>query len=123
MLIAGIAAGRLFNSLFPSLILEYGNFRLFRPWSDPLMLLYFIAPLLLGFILSFVWNKSKHLFKEKKLLKRGFNFGIIYWIITIPGMVITYSSFKISLLMAVSWSASIFIQAVCAGIILAKMNK
>ena len=43
-----------FMALIPSLAREYQNPGLFRPWSDPLMMLFFLNPFILGF-LEFVW--------------------------------------------------------------------
>ena len=124
MLIVAILVSQLFNLAFPSLQAEYENANLFRPWSDPKMSIFFAYPFVLGIALAWLWNKIKSIFKEKSLWKRGFSFGLMYWIIaSIPGMIITYSSFKLSLLIVLSWTIMGFIEAVCAGLICAAMNK
>ncbi|MCX6817525.1 MAG: hypothetical protein NTU57_01580 [Candidatus Aenigmarchaeota archaeon] len=110
------------DALFPSLAAEYNNPALFRPWSDPLMSLYFVEPFVLGVIMAWFWNMAKGLIKETDAIKKGVYFGLGYWVITIPGMIMSYSSFPISLLMTVSWSLSIFVQVICAGILFAKLN-
>lgn len=122
MLAVGMVVGQIFSFLFP-LNAEYNNTALFRPWSDPPMSVYFAAPFVLGIILAYIWQRVKTLFKEKNYCGRGTCFGIWYWLVTIPGMIITYSSFQISLLMTLSWSISIFAQGLTAGVIFAKMNK
>lgn len=85
------------------------------------MSIYFVYPFLLGIILAWIWHKIKVLFAGG-YLKRGLSFGFIYWIITIPGMFISYSTFPISLVMVISWSLNGLIQILVAGIILAKTN-
>ena len=122
MLIVGLGMGPISNYLFPKVITEYQNPQLFRAWTDPIMSLYFLHPFLVGFILAWIWNKTKPLFKQKQWWQRGICFGLIYWLTTIPGMVISYSSFPISLAMTATWSLSTFVQAIAAGKLLAKMN-
>ena len=123
MLIVSVALGPLFNLLFPSLAAEYNNTNLFRPWSDPIMYLMLVEPFILGIILAWIFYITKGLFKEKIVWKKGIYFGLCYWVITIPGMVMSYSSFPISLLMVMTWSVSILIQAIVAGLIYARFIK
>jgi hypothetical protein len=124
LLVLGIVVGTLFNLIFPSLVTEYMNPDLFRPWEDPLMMLFFLHPFILGLILSYVWDKSKSLLKSKDILGRAIPFGLTIWLITsIPGMFITYSSFLVSLPMVISWTINGLIYSIAAGIIFAKMNK
>src|SRR3989338_1314481 len=123
MLIAGMVIGFVFNLIFPAIKMEYANANLFRAWSEPLMSLYFLYPFLLGIALSWVWNKTKSLFTNPVVWKRGKHFGLAYWLFTtIPAMVITYSSFRLSLGMIFVWLVSGLVQTVLGGIILAKLN-
>jgi hypothetical protein len=113
----------LFYFLFPSMVSEYKNISIFRPWNDPLMSLYFLYPFLLGLVLAWFWNKTKNLFKGKEILKRGLRFAWTYFIIAgLPGMFITYSSFQLSWAIVLSWTVGGFIDAFIAGWIFAKMN-
>ncbi len=110
--------------IFPSLTAEYVNEAIFRPWSDPLMQMFFAYPFVLGIILAFVWDKVKNSVAGKTITSRGLNFGLIYFMATtMPGMFITYSSFQVSLVLVMSWTLSGFIEAVVAGWVLAKLNK
>ncbi|HCC60054.1 MAG: hypothetical protein A2402_01385 [Candidatus Staskawiczbacteria bacterium RIFOXYC1_FULL_37_43] len=119
--IASMLASKIFGVIFPWLDAEYQNESIFRPWTDPLMLLYFAYPFLLGIILAWFWQKTKSIFGEN--IKGGVNFGVVYWAITsIPGMFITYSSFQVSLLMIISWSVAGLIGAVLAGIVFVKLD-
>jgi hypothetical protein len=124
MLIIGMALGQGLNMLIPSLMAEYNNTNIFRPWSDPLGYIYFVHPFLVGIILAWIWNRAKSLFGGGSAWKRGTHLGLVFWIITtIPGMVISYASFKLSLVMILSWTVLGLIQFILAGIICAAMNK
>ena len=120
MLIVSMALGPLFNLIFPSLAAEYNNTNLFRPWSDPIMYLVVVEPFISGIILAWIFSITKNLFKDKITWKKGIYFGLCYWIITIPGIIMSYSSFPISLIMVITWSISILTQAIVAGLIYAR---
>lgn len=123
ILAVGMIINQLFSFIFPSLMAEYASGGLFRAWTEPLMSLYFVYPFFLGIVLSLVWDKTKNLIKEKTVWRKGFVFGMVYWLVAIPGMIITYSSFKISLLMVVTWTIGILAQAIGAGVVLGKLNR
>ena len=113
----------LFNFISPGLKSEYENSNIFRPWEDPLMMLIFICPLILAFILAFIWDKVKSIFNGS-YLNNVISFTLIYWIATsIPGMIMSLSSFKISVIMVISWTVSGFFQVLTASLITIKMNK
>ena len=121
-LILGMAISYLFM-LIPSVNADYNNSSIMRTWQDPIMSLYFIYPFVFGIVLAWVWNKSKGLFKGSAW-KRGTHFGLTYFIIaTIPGMLISYVSFPISIFTIISWTVSGLVDAIAAGWIFAKMNK
>jgi hypothetical protein len=121
--IVSIGVSFLSQLLVPSLTAEYTNPSLFRPWTDPIMSLFYIYPFVLGVILSFVWDKSKKLMTDKLYWKRGLRFGLWYWVAaSIAGMFVTYSSFQVSLPLVLSWSIGGLFEAFAAGIILAKVN-
>lgn len=120
MLVIGLLVSFVFQTLFPSIQTEYQNPSLFRPWTDPLMSLYFVEPFITGIILVWIWNLSKGLIKGNKWFNRGLLFGLIYWVICIPGMIMSYTSFPISLLLVGSWSLTILLQALCSGLLFSK---
>jgi hypothetical protein len=109
------------NAMLPSLKAQYENPNLFRSWSDPLMSLIFIEPFILGIILALIYNKIKDSIKSETLVKKGIYFGLFYWLLAIPGMIMSYSSFPISFLMVSVWTVNILIQSVFAGMIFSKM--
>ncbi len=118
MLVAGMVLNRLYYLVVPALAQEYENPAMFRPWSDPLMMLFFLYPFILGFVLAFLWGKVKTLTGGKAL-----KFALFYWVIaSIPGMFVTYTSFTVSLAMVVSWSLNGFIQALIAGLIFSRFK-
>jgi hypothetical protein len=124
MLVASVALMWIFPYMFPGLNAEYSKTGMFRSWSDPLMYYVYLNPIILGLILSWVWQKIKTLYKGKKSINNGIKFGLTVWIIsTVPGMLMTLSSFNISLLMVFTWALTGFIQLVLAGMIFGKINK
>lgn len=119
---AAVIVGLLFN-FSPSIKAEYENYQIFRPMDDPFMYLYFIQPFLLSFALAWVWDKTKELFSGS-LMKKTFYYALIYWFVaTIPGMLMSISSFKITVAMTLSWTISSFVQAWAGSLVIIRMNK
>ena len=114
-LVLGFVINWLAGAVLPTVASQYQNTAMFRPWSDPLMTVYFAYPFILGLVLAYLWDKVG---KPKPL-----EFAKFYFIIaTIPGMFITYTSFQISLLMVLLWAATGFIQAWVAGWVFTKVK-
>ena len=123
MITTSIALGFLFNVIFPSVKTEYENQSLYRPWEDPLMYLYFLQPFILTAALIWGWNKVKGLFNGT-IVQNSFNFSLIYFFVAIvPGMIMTVSSFKVSLLAIVTWTISAFFQVYFPSLIFIRANK
>jgi len=72
--------------------------------------------------LAWTWDKTKDLFKDKNWMWRGKKFGLTYWLIFLPGMLISYSTFPVSLSMIATWSLNGLIQGIVAGWVFAKKN-
>ncbi|MBN1881511.1 MAG: hypothetical protein JW885_04995 [Deltaproteobacteria bacterium] len=124
MLAVEMGLAFLSNLVLPGLMAEYANIWLFRAWNDPLMSIYFAYPFVMGLALAWFWNRVKSTFRGKSAWGRGALYGFAYWIIaTIPGMVITYSSFQISFPMVLTWTVSGLIGAVAGGLVCAGMNR
>jgi len=128
-LIAGVAALVVGSSLnwlvgiiFPSIAQEYQNPSIFRPWTDPLMMVYFAHPFIVGLVLSYLWKiLGKQLSGD--VAHKAFQFAKLYFIIaTIPGMFISYTSFQVSLLMILIWTLSGFLQTFVVGLVFAKIK-
>jgi hypothetical protein len=121
MLIIGMLVSQAIHMIFPALAAEFKT-ALFRPWDDPIMSFYFAHPFVLGLALAFIWDKVKGIISGGPL-KRATHLALGFFILSIvPGMLISYSSFPLSLLMIFSWTVSAFLQALGAGLVLAKMN-
>jgi hypothetical protein len=123
MLAISMISGMVFEFVFPAVKAEYQNEVMFRPWTDPRMFIFFLAPLMQGFLLVWVWTKVHTLFPGPITMGSGIRYGLVYWITTFPGMVISYSSFRITVMMVAGWSIGALLQGLVAGIILWKMLK
>jgi hypothetical protein len=82
-----------------------------------------VHPFIVGIILAWVWDRVKGVVGGTGWAGRGLKFGLAYWVVTIPGMLISYSSFQISVAMVAIWTVTILVQALCAGMVFARMNK
>jgi hypothetical protein len=112
--IAGLAAsmiiGFAFHAAFPSLQAEYTS-GFFRPWSDPLMNIYWAYPFLIAYALIWAWKKASILFTASNSMLLALKASLAYMLIaTLPGMVISYSSYTVSVIMVLSWMTSGFFQ-------------
>lgn len=115
LLIVGMGLNWLLGLLFPSLMNEYQNTAIFRPWDDPLMMAYFGYPFILGVALAYLWDTLK--------AKDPLEFAKLYFIVaTIPGMFISYTSFQLSLLMILTWTVVGFVQAYVAGVVFSRVK-
>src|SRR3989304_7813630 len=115
-LIIGFGLNWLLGIIFPSMMLEYQNTAIFRPWSDPLMTVYFGYPFVLGLVLAYFWEMAGKELKGNTPVEKALGFATLYFIIaTIPGMFISYTSFQVSLVMIAAWTVTGFIQAFVAG--------
>jgi hypothetical protein len=121
MLIANFGVGQLYNFLVPSVSAEYEHAGMFRPWSDPLMSLFFSVPFISGLILAWIWSKTSALFAGHSVFGKAMRFGSICWLLSIPGMIMSYSSFTVSFLLVLSWTLSGFAQYIIGGLVFAKM--
>jgi len=118
MLIVGMIVSYLFM-LIPAVNADY-NSEFMRNWQDPAMMLFFLYPFILGIAFALLWNKTKSSFKGKM---RGCYFGwMLFFLTTVPGMWITYTSFNLSFLTIIGWSVSGLVNAKIAGFFLAWIN-
>ncbi len=111
------------NIIFPVLMVIYNDVNIFRSWSDPRMYIYYFVPFITGIILAWTWDKTKNLMKGSTL-EKGIYFGLAYWVIaTIPGMVITYSCFQLSLYIVLMWTLMNLLNGLIFGTVLSYLNK
>jgi len=123
MFVVMMAISMVFAVVFPELNTEY-NSAVFRSIGDPLSYYMFLHPILVGLLLAIVWQNTQGIMKEKKPGKKGTMFGFYIWLILgIPGMLMSLSSFNLSVLIVLSWTVSILFQYLTAGIVFAYMDK
>lgn len=109
------------QAIYPPLAKEYQT-ALFRPWTDPLMMAFFVYPFILGLVGAYFWSLIAYKLQGDNL-KKAFEFAKIYFIIaTIPGMYIMLTTFTVSYLMVLSWAAVGFIEVFVAGYIFARFK-
>ena len=123
MFMASILVGQVFMFIAPELKNEYQNPHIFRSWEDPMMSFFYVVPFLTGILLAWIWEVTKIVIKGDGMTAKGLNFGLMYWLITLPGLIMTYSSFQLSLMIVFSWVITNLVQALCAGLLFSKMLK
>ena len=122
LFLASFVVSGVFKIIFPAISSEYQNLNLFRAYSDPVMLLFFLHPFLVAFLLAWFWQKTKNIFGEN--IMGGVKFGLAYWAVaTIPGMFATYTSIPYSLEIVLMWLVGGLVEAILEGIIFSKLLK
>ncbi len=82
------------SALHPTLMQEYES-GAYRAFSDPLMSYVFVHPFVIALIMSLVYVWFNPFQKIKDIYKKGAYYGFVFWLIgTLPGMLITLSSFS-----------------------------
>jgi len=124
VLVGGIAAGivifavsfvadLVIAAIFPYDIFSLGGM---RAKQDPLMVLFFLHPWVLGFAMAAAFEKFRGCFRSKGLC-RGKAFGIYVWLLAgLPSAFIVYTSMDYPLGFTVSSLAGSFLYMVAAGI-------
>lgn len=117
MSLVGTVGNMLWQVVLPGLAAQYQT-PLFRPWSDPLMSLIFVVPVLSGFVMAAIWR-----FHKVALHTTWWKFAGALSIFSVLGMLMTYSCFPMSFLMLFTWCVSMVIEYLVGAWILAKMIK
>ncbi len=106
--------------LFPQLAVQYFD-PVFDAQTDRSML-YFAHPFIVGFALSWFWDRCKGILKGS-FLGRGIEFGMLYVLVAVfPMMWLIYSAINVSLLLVGSWLVLGIVQGVAAGLLFEKIN-
>jgi hypothetical protein len=123
MIAATFLIGLFFNAIFPQLQQEYANEHIYRSMNDPLMYAFFIQPFFLSAALIWCWEKIKGMFSGK-IFTDAIRISTLYFFIAvIPGMLMTLSSFKVSVLAVLAWTISSLLQVFVAAVIFVRFNK
>lgn len=99
---------------------NYSNTCLMRSFVDPIRWWFFVQPFVISIIMAFAWNSIKEKFKNNFNTARGPLFGLLFWIISLPSLLLSYSIFPISLLLTITWALSGLSQSIVAGFIFSK---
>ncbi len=113
----------LIGFVLPQIPKEYANTNVFRAWSDPLMYLFFICPFITGIIFAFLWEKHKNLLPGATSYQKALKLTMIYFVFSVIGMTINYSTFQVSFLMTINWIISVFLQSLIGAKVISKMIK
>ncbi len=90
-----------------------------RSIDDPISILYFVYPWVLGFALSFTYSYFDKSFEGKSLTK-GWKFGLLMWIIVgITSAFLVFSSMEYPIGFTVNSVVGSFLDTVIAGSIIA----
>ena len=117
MIIVSVLWNFIFSLAFPSFDSIYQNTTIFRSISDPLMSLFWIYPLVLGIGLSWIWSRTKGIFKKDTLFNAGLKFGWAYFVIA---FIINVSSFNLPVMMILTWTLMNLFNGFIAGWVFAK---
>ncbi|NYZ60462.1 hypothetical protein H0O01_02075 [Candidatus Micrarchaeota archaeon] len=117
VLVANQVLSVLLNVAFPLLSAEYAASTAFRAWSDPLMNLIFLYPILTGVLATYLWLRTR------KSWKSGADFGVAVGLfVAVPTFIVYYSNFLVSPVMVLSWALFAFVNILVAGLALEKLE-
>jgi hypothetical protein len=92
-----------------------------RPIDDPVAILFFVYPWVLGFTLTFVFSYFQKSF-EGSTGSLGWKFGFLMWIVvSIPSAFLVFSSMNYPLAFTINAVIGSFIYMLLTGIVLAKI--
>ena len=128
ILIGGVLAGIIieivniiFNSLI-QLIWAYNVFELggMRTIDDPIMILFFVYPWILGFALAYIYSYfGKAL--DGNYIAKGWKFGLLMWVVvTIPSAFLVFASMNYPVAFTVNSVIPPFIYMLVSSIVIAK---
>lgn len=100
--------------LFPGLEAQYFN-AMFRPWSDPWMYYIYVNPFIFAFLMGVFYYYMKD-----ALHGDGIRFGLLFWLLSIPGMLMTISTFNVSVVMVLTWTLTGLAQYLAYGLVIPK---
>ena len=121
MIVVNMLLNVIYSKVFPGIAGMYSSMDVFRSMEDPLMMLFFLYPLVLGIGLAWVWSHTKGIFKKDSTFWAGLKFGWVYFVIAgIPIFLINVSSFNLPIMMIGIWAEMSFFNGLVAGWVFAK---
>ena len=123
MAVVNLVLNLIMNAVYPASKAIYENNTIFRPMTDPLMGLFWLYPIVLGLAFACIYDKTKTLYKEESVTKKGLKFSLMYlFIAAIPAFFINFSSFNLPFGIVISWTLMSYLNGLVAGLILAKLD-
>ena len=124
MILVNLVINVFYSWAFPGFQAIYENTVIFRAMDDPLMMMFWFYPLVLGVCLAWVWGYTKNVFKKDTVFWAGFKFGLAYFVVAgIPVFIINLSSFNLPFWMIFSWADMTAANGLVAGWVFAKFNR
>lgn len=122
-LLVSLALMTIYSFAIPGYSNEINTGAAFRSIRDPLMLLFFLSPLVAGLAYAYFWSLFGKNVKGKQPKDKALEFTKFYFLFaTIPGMFITYTTFRVSLMLILAWAIQGVISAYVAGWLLARQK-
>ena len=131
VLIPGIIAGIVIlvvstiTSYFTQMLFSYNVLTLdgIRAVNDPIMMLFFLYPFVLGLAIAYLYDFAKTSFKGNALQK-GVSLGFIAWIVSaIPSAFVVFTSMTYPMGFTVDMVIGSLISMLVAGLVIAKLSK
>ncbi|MBT6690532.1 hypothetical protein HN903_01965 [archaeon] len=121
MIVVNMLLNVIYSKVFPGITEMYSSMDVFRSMGDPLMMLFFIYPLVLGIGLAWIWSYTKGIFKKDSTFWAGLKFGWAYFVIAgIPIFFINVGSFDLPIMMIGTWVDMLAANGLIAGWVFAK---
>jgi len=109
------------NMIWPYDVLSLGGM---RPISDPVMLLFFLHPWVLGFALSYIYPHVVKKESKGNYIDKGKHFGFMMWIITgVPSAFFVFSSMNYPVGFTINSIVGNLLYMLAAGVTIAWANK
>ena len=110
-----------YSRAYPSFNEIYANTAIFRAMDDPLMMMFWVYPLVLGIGLAWAWDYTKNIFKKDSIFMAGLKFGFAYFVVAgLPAFIINVTSFNLPVMMVGSWAKLTLTNGLVAGWVFAK---
>lgn len=93
-----------------------------RAITDPVMVLYFLHPFVVGFAMSLFYQHFKAALKGTRF-HRGLKYGFMVWVLAaIPSIFMVYSSMNYPTNVVIMWATGPLLYYPLAGIVIARLS-
>ncbi len=121
MIVVSMLLNVVYDWMFPSFAAIYTDTAIFRAYTDPLMAMFWLYPIVLGLGLAWIWTYARNVLNEDSTFWAGLKFGLAYFVVAaIPTFFINASSFNLPVMMIATWAEMSLVNGLIAGWIFAK---